>query len=62
MAFLSAQAAATFSTVFWFLMGFFWRYSSGGRIVAGDKLERAADVTSEDWDIQRDNAAQSDGY
>ena len=51
MAFLSAQGLATCSTVFWYLMGWFWRYSAGGRIVAGEQLERASDVSDSDWKI-----------
>ena len=37
---LIMQGLMTCSTIIWFLVGFFWRYSKGGRVASGDKLEK----------------------
>jgi len=47
--FASVQGLACCSTILWFIMGLFWRFSQGGRIVAGEKLERTAEVSDEEW-------------
>lgn len=60
--FASVQGLACCSTVLWFIMGCFWRFSTAGRTVAGEKLERTAEVSDEEWKKQLEGAHTSDGY
>jgi len=50
------------STFMWFILGFFWRFSKGGRVAAGDKLERTAGTTDDQWADEREKASEADGY
>lgn len=60
--FAGVQGVQCLSTVLWFVLGFFWRFSSGGRVVSGEMLEKSADDTDEEWKAQLENAHKSDGY
>lgn len=35
--------------VVWLCFGAIWRFSSAGQIMAGDKLERVANISDEEW-------------
>ena len=35
------------SSIVWFILGFFWRFSRGGRTASGEKLERVANISDE---------------
>ena len=61
-AFASIQLMACCSTTLWFFMGFFWRYSHGGRVVSGEKLERSAGLTDSEWQTQKEKAHLQEGY
>ena len=37
---LVMQGMMCCSTIIWYLLGFFWRYSKGGRVASGDKLTK----------------------
>lgn len=43
------QGVICCNNIAWFFLGFFWRFSRAGRVSAGEKLERPADITSEQW-------------
>lgn len=43
-------------------MGLFWRFSAGGRLAAGEKIERTAEVNDQEWKEQLEAAHTSDGY
>lgn len=43
------EAVSCCSSAAWFILGFFWRFSRAGRVTSGEKLERLADVSSENW-------------
>ena len=60
--FIGVQSVQCINTVLWFCLGFFWRFSSGGRGVSGEMLERAAGDSDEEWKAQLENAHKSDGY
>mmetsp|Transcript_25131 Transcript_25131/g.29494 ORF Transcript_25131/g.29494 Transcript_25131/m.29494 type:complete len:311 (+) Transcript_25131:50-982(+) len=60
--FISVQGVQCCSTVMWFILGFFWRFSRGGRVVSGEVLEKSSGDTDEEWKVQLENAAKSDGY
>ena len=57
-----AQALLCCSNVAWYILGFFWRFSRAGRVAAGEKMVRLASLTDEQWSLQRDSAAEVDGY
>ena len=59
---LIMQGMMCCSTIAWFLLGFFWRYSKGGRVASGDKLEKVAGVTDEEWANAKKQSALTDGY
>ena len=44
------------------MLGFFWRFSRGGRVASGDKLERVAGTSDEQWALSVESAAAADGY
>ena len=37
------------STVIWVIMGAFWRFSSAGKIVSGERIERPEPSSNEQW-------------
>ena len=43
------QALSCTSSLIWLILGFFWRFSRGGRVASGDKLEKVAGVSDEQW-------------
>ena len=59
---LVMQGMMCCSTISWFLLGFFWRYSKGGRIASGDKLKKVAGVTDEEWNNAKKQTAITEGY
>ena len=59
---LFMQGLMCCSTISWFLLGFLWRYSRGGRIASGDKLMKVAGVTDEEWNNSKKQIAEADGY
>ena len=59
---LVMQGMMCCSTMIWFLVGFFWRYSKGGRVASGDKLEKVDGVTDEEWNNAKKQSAITDGY
>ena len=46
----------------WMLLGLIWRYTEGGRIASGDKLERLTGILDEDWKEGVKAASKIDGY
>ena len=60
--FLVMQGLSCCSTFMWFIIGFFWRFSKGGRVAAGDKLDRVAGMSDEEFESKRTNASNADGY
>ena len=56
------QSLAFTSFLIWFILGFFWRFSRGGRVASGDKLERVAGMTDEAWNGALESAKTADGY
>ena len=56
------QACLCCSNVAWFILGFFWRFSRAGRVASGEKMVRLANLTDEQWKLQREAAAEIDGY
>ena len=59
---LVMQGMMCCSTIIWYLLGFFWRYSKGGRVASGDKLTKVQGVTDEEWNNAKKQSALSDGY
>ena len=58
-----AELLSCFNTMAWLVLGFFWRYSSGGSTVSGDKLEKLPTVvTNEEWKAALEKARIVDGY
>ncbi len=60
--FMVMQGLSCCSTFMWFVLGFFWRFSKGGRVAAGDKLERIANTSDDDRQEEREKASLADGY
>ena len=60
--FASFECISVCNGLVWFVLGFFWRYSRGGRVASGEKLERLAGLSNEDWKYQLDAARVTDGY
>ena len=56
------QTLSTGSFIAWFVIGFFWRFSRGGRVASGDKLERVAGTSDEVWKLAVEGAKAADGY
>lgn len=50
------------NAIVWLSCGGIWRYSKAGVIAAGDKLERQANVTNEDWEASMEAAMVRQGY
>ena len=44
------------------LLGLIWRYTEGGKIASGDKLERLTGILDEDWKEGVKAASKIDGY
>lgn len=57
-----AETISCCNTIAWLILGFFWRYSSGGSTCSGDKLEKLAGVSNEDWTAALTAARDTDGY
>lgn len=45
----------------WFIMAFFWRFSSGGRIAAGEKLDRGV-LDDAEWKKSLEDSKTANGY
>ena len=56
------QTISCLSSLTWFVIGAFWRYSRGGQVASGDKLEREAGSSDEEWEQDVANALLADGY
>ena len=56
------EAISCCSSVAWFILGFFWRFSRAGRVASGEKLDRQAGLSDDEWKSQLQNAVDSDGY
>ena len=46
----------------WLVLGAIWRYSYGGAVASGDKLQREDDVDDDTWKAQLEQAAIDSGY
>ena len=46
----------------WLIVGGIWRYSWGGSVAAGDKLERDTEISDEEWKLQLEEAVKDRGY
>ena len=60
--FCALQAIACLSTEIWFVSGLFWRFSRGGRVASGDKLEKSTGTSDEQWPQDVEKAMRADGY
>ena len=49
-------------SILWLVFGGIWRYSQGGIIASGDKLERGAENTDESWKAALEQASKDNGY
>ena len=57
------QGIAWLSWLVWLILGFFWRFSHGGRVVSGEKLQRVSEGTSDqEWLIALEKSVLEDGY
>ena len=56
------QTLSCFSSLTWFVVGAFWRFSRGGRVASGDKLERIAGTSDDQWAQDVQKAMLADGY
>ena len=56
------QAISFLSFFSWIVIGLFWRFSKGGRVASGDKLERMAGISDEVWNQAVEGAKAADGY
>ena len=46
----------------WIVAGAIWRFSNAGAIASGEKLERPAGVSNDDWDASIELATATNGY
>jgi hypothetical protein len=49
-------------TILWLVFGGIWRYSNGGMIASGDRLEKADGQDEAAWKSSLDAASKSNGY
>ena len=61
LTYMVLQGANCCNLAAWFLMGFFWRFSRAGRIVSGEKIERAG-LQGEEWQQKLREAQEANGY
>ena len=56
------QTISCLSSLSWLVLGFIWRFSRGGRVTSGDKLERLAGTSDDQWALSVEKASAADGY
>ena len=49
-------------TILWLVFGGIWRYSNGGQIASGDRLEKPDGSTDDAWKASLDAASKANGY
>ena len=50
------------SSILWLVLGTIWRFSAGGSVAAGDKLEKPEGTSSDDWKSALKASSEADGY
>lgn len=44
------QSLSCLSSLLWFILGFYWRFSRAGRVTSGDELKRAPGISDTLWE------------
>ena len=48
--FSALQSLSCLSSLLWFIIGFYWRFSRAGRVTSGEELKRAPEISDTLWE------------